>query len=217
MVPMAELRPERRWPPGLALLLLTLMPLLLPGRLTMGPGWLLPVACGALFVTVAATSLAGDRRGSRVVRRLSLVLIGALVVGAVWSTVRLIDDLVHDGTLASSPAELLSSGALVWVNNNIIFGLLYWELDGGGPARRGLDHRPPDFAFPQTLDPALAAPGWRPTFVDYLYLGLTNALAFSPTDAMPLVPWAKLTMALQSLISVSVLSLVIARAVNVLT
>ena len=105
----------------------------------------------------------------------------------------------------------------MWVNNNVIFGLLYWELDGGGPAHRGLHDRPPDFAFPQTLDPALAAPGWRPTFVDYLYLGLTNALAFSPTDAMPLVPWAKLTMALQSLISVSVLSLVIARAVNVLT
>lgn len=67
------------------------------------------------------------------------------------------------------------------------------------------------------MNPALAPPGWRPRFVDYLYLGFTNALAFSPTDVMPLVPWAKVTMVVQSLISMGILALVVARAVNVFT
>ena len=74
----------------------------------------------------------------------------------------------------------------------------------------------PDFAFPQQLAPEIAPPGWRPRFVDYLYIGFTNATAFSPTDVMPLVPWAKLAMVLQSTVSLALLGLVIARAVNIL-
>jgi hypothetical protein len=74
----------------------------------------------------------------------------------------------------------------------------------------------PDFAFPQHTSPHLAPPGWRPVFLDYLYLGLTNSIAFSPTDTMPLTHWAKLAMAVQSVASLAVLGLVIARAVNVL-
>ena len=67
------------------------------------------------------------------------------------------------------------------------------------------------------MNPELAPKGWRPQFVDYLYLGFTNATAFSPTDVMPLVPWAKIAMAVQSVISLAILGLVIARAVNVFT
>ena len=90
------------------------------------------------------------------------------------------------------------------------------ELDGGGAAERA-DHLPthPDFAFPQQLNPGIGPPDWRPRFIDYLYLGFTNATAFSPTDVMPLVPWAKIAMTVQSLISLVILGLVIARAVNV--
>jgi hypothetical protein len=73
------------------------------------------------------------------------------------------------------------------------------------------------FAFPQQLNPDLAPPGWRPRFIDYLYLGFTNAIAFSPTDTMPLAPWAKVAMAIQSMISLAILGLVVARAVNVFT
>jgi hypothetical protein len=95
--------------------------------------------------------------------------------------------------------------------------LLYWQLDGAGPAARLYGTRPcPDFAFPQHVNPDLAPPGWRPVFFDYLYLGYTNAVAFSPTDAMPLALWAKGAMAIQSAISILILSLVVARAVNVL-
>jgi hypothetical protein len=76
---------------------------------------------------------------------------------------------------------------------------------------------PRDFAFTQQLSPELAPPGWRPRYVDYFTLGMNTSTAFSPTDVMPLVSWAKLTMTLQSLISLAVIGLVIARAVNVLT
>ena len=75
----------------------------------------------------------------------------------------------------------------------------------------------PEFAFPQQINPDLATPGWRPIFVDYLYLGFTNSTAFSPTDVMPLVPWAKSAMAVQATVSLVVIGLVVARAVNVLT
>ncbi len=108
-------------------------------------------------------------------------------------------------------------GSLVWVYIIITFSFLYWELDGGGPetrARRAPEF--PDFAFPEHLNPRVTRPGWRPEFFDYLYLGFTNATAFSPTDVMPLARWAKLSMALQATASIVVLGLVIARAVNIL-
>jgi uncharacterized membrane protein len=169
-----------------------------------------------------AAIVAGDpgriSRRSRLLRGLSIALVAVLVLGALSSTVLLIDALVHGGPETNSADTLLLAGTTVWVQNIIAFALLYWELDGGGAAARA--HRlprHPGFAFPHQQNPALAPAGWRPRFVDYLYLGFTNALAFSPTDAMPLVPWAKVTMAVQSLISMGILALVVARAVNVFT
>ena len=83
------------------------------------------------------------------------------------------------------------------------------------PAQRLPVH--PDLAFPQQLNPDLADPRWRPRYLDYLYLGLTNSTAFSPTDVMPLVPWAKIIMSVQAVASLLILGLIVARAVNVLT
>jgi len=138
------------------------------------------------------------------------------VVGALWSTVLLIDGLVHGGPQTNSARDLLEAGSIVWLSNNIAFGLLFWELDGGGAAARA-HHVPlhPDLAFPQQLNPRIGPPDWRPRFLDYLYLSFTNATAFSPTDVMPLVSWAKIAMAVQAVISLAILGLVIARAVNV--
>ncbi len=101
--------------------------------------------------------------------------------------------------------------------NCIAFALLFWQLDSGGPATRAFraaEH--PDFAFPQQLAPELAPPGWTPFFFDYLYLGFTNAVALSPTDVMPLTHRAKVPMLVESLASLVLIGLVIARAVNVL-
>ena len=112
----------------------------------------------------------------------------------------------------------LVRGALVWLGNNVVFALVYWLFDGGGAYARARHTRPyPDLSFPQHQNPELAPPGWRPKFGDYLYLGLSTATAFSPTDVMPLAPWAKLAMAVQTLISLVVFTLVIATAVNVLS
>ena len=128
----------------------------------------------------------------------------------------LIDHLINGGAETNSASDLLQAGTLVWVSNNIAFALLYWELDGGGAATRAQNpagHA--DFGFPQQLNPRIAQPNWRPRFIDYLYLGFTNATAFSPTDVMPLAPWAKIAMTVQSLISLAILGLVVARAVNI--
>ena len=146
----------------------------------------------------------------------SAVLVFILAGAVLLSTAKLIDDLINGGQITKSASALLASGALVWLGNCLIFGLMYWLLDSGGPLARYLHERPfPDFAFSQQLSPELAPPGWRPLYVDYFVLGVTTSTAFSPTDVMPMRAWAKLMMAAQSLISLTVVGLVIARAVNV--
>ena len=180
-----------------------------PGRSVAAPGPLHELLLeGRLVVELAA-------------RRRGRLPAGTLNLGgcpAQAGTGLVIDALLKGGAETNSASALLSAGAIVWVSNNIAFSLLFWELESGGAAARA--HRlprHPDFAFPQQLNPDRAPAAWRPRFIDYLYLGFTNALAFSPTDTMPLVPWAKVAMAVQSLISLAILGLVVARAVNVFT
>jgi hypothetical protein len=113
--------------------------------------------------------------------------------------------------------QLLVGAAIVLTTNIVTFGLLYWQVDGGGPAGRLVRAEPyPDFQFPQTGTPGLAAPDWQPRFQDHLYVAYTNVVAFSPTDAMPLTHRAKGLMVLQSLISLAVLVVVISRVINIL-
>ena len=207
---------EARWPMAGAVLAAMVLTLLLPDDLRAGPRWLLPLIEGALLVALIAADPGKIDNRSRALRMLSIVLVAVLVLGALSETVQLIDDLIHGGPETNSATELLQAGSIVWVSNNIAFALLYWELDGGGAAARA--HNVPshaDFAFPQQMNPRIAPPDWRPRFIDYLYLGFTNATAFSPTDTMPLVPWAKIAMTVQAVVSIAILGLVIARAVNV--
>jgi hypothetical protein len=115
-----------------------------------------------------------------------------------------------------SGAELLFKALTVWATNVIAFGLWFWAFDRGGPARRLQPDPPPaDFQFPQLENPQLAAPGWQPHLLDYIYVSFTNAIAFSPTDAMPLSRWAKLLMLFESATSSLTVLLVAARAVNI--
>ena len=112
---------------------------------------------------------------------------------------------------------LLGRGAAIWVENVIVFSLWYWQLDRGGPAERAAGAPiPPSFAFPENATPELAPAGWRPAYPDYLYLAYTNATAFSPTDTLPVRRWAKLTMMVQSTLSLVIAILVLARAINIL-
>jgi hypothetical protein len=189
---------------------------LLPDPVRLGPTWLIPGLEALLLIAIVAADPGRITRRSRELRVLSIALVGLLVFNSLWSTALLLDELIGGGSTTKDATALLSAGVTVWVSNNLAFSLLFWELDGGGAAARTLEpplH--PDFAFPQQLNPQFAPRGWQPMFIDYLYLGFTNSLAFSPTDVMPLVHWTKVSMGLQALISFSIVGLVIARAVNV--
>lgn len=217
-----ELAGEPRWPPATAVLAFiafsVVLRLVLPSEQSLGPVWLIPLVEGWLLVVLLASNHAELDRRSRSLRRALLVLVWLLVAAALWATVVLVARLITGGGETNSPGPLLAAGALVLAGNNLAFALLYWGLDCGGPAIRaaGLP-RHPDFAFPQQLNPELAPPGWRPAFLDYVYVAFTNSTAFSPTDAMPMTHWAKLTMVVQALVSLAIIGLVVARAVNVLT
>jgi hypothetical protein len=208
---------EPRWHMASAVVAAIVLTILMPDDLRLGPNWLLPVIVGVLLVALIAGDPGRIDRRTGPLRALSVALISVLVFGALWATALLVSHLINGGKETESADALLEAGSIVWVSNILAFGLLYWELDGGGAAERA--HRPPsgsvDLAFPQQMNPELAPAHWRPRFIDYLYLGFTNATAFSPTDAMPFAPWAKITMAVQALISLVVLGLVIARAVNI--
>jgi hypothetical protein len=207
---------EKRWPMAAAVVAAMVLTVLLPGDVRAGPAWLLPAVEGLLLAALIAGDPGAIDRRSGLLRTLSIGLVAVLVAAALSSTVLLIDQLIGGGAQTDSAGDLLEAGSVVWASNIIAFALLYWELDGGGAAARAqpLQHYA-DFAFPQQMNPELAGPGWRSRFIDYLYLGVTNATAFSPTDVMPLTPRAKAAMVVQSLISLAILGLVIARAVNV--
>ena len=213
-----SIRGERRWPMAVAVALGIVLTVLLPSSLKLGPSWLIPLVEALLLGAVVVTDPGRIDRRSQLLRWLSIVLVAILLLTALSFTVQLVSELINGGPATNSANELLRAGSLVWISNNLAFALLYWQLDGGGAAAR-LRHQKthPDLAFPQQLSPRLAGVDWRPQFVDYLYLGFTNATAFSPTDVMPLAPWAKLAMLAQSLISLAILTLVIARAVNIFT
>ena len=213
---------EPRWPLALVLstfiVLTIVLRVVVPDRVSIGPHWLLAALEIALLVVLIAADPTHLARRVSWLRPVAISLIGSLALIAIATSAILVVDLVRGSEVTKSATSLLTSGAHIWLGNAVIFGLLYWELDGGGPLARYRHERAhPDFAFSQQLNPELAPDGWRPRYVDYLILGITTSTAFSPTDVMPMSAWAKLAMAVQSLISLTVIGLVIARAVNVFT
>jgi hypothetical protein len=178
--------------------------------------WLL-VAVPLLLLTL---DLALTLGGSGLVRsrQAALLLLGLLVLGNFTAVVILVAGLVTEKSSDLSGGELLLTAFVIWTADVIVFGLWFWEVEAGGPGARthAAKRRPHDFRFPQDEDPDLASTDWRPQVWDYLYVSLTNAIAFSPTDTMPLSLRAKAMMGLESAISAVTVLLVAARAVNVL-
>jgi hypothetical protein len=153
-----------------------------------------------------------EQTGKR--RMVALSLLGVVNLTNAFLVATLIVSLVHGDE--RSGAQLLLKAMTVWSTNVISFGLVFWAIDRGGPVRRAKpDPPPPDFQFPQMENPQLAAPGWYPQLVDYVYVSFTNCIAFSPTDAMPLSRRAKLLMLGESGVSAMTVLLVAARAVNI--
>jgi uncharacterized membrane protein len=207
---------EPHWPAQVTVLAAIVLQLLLPSRLTVGSKWILP---GLELVTLLALFIASPQRieaPHSLRRQLTLTTTAIVTLANGISLVLLAHNLLHHGT--PHARQLIIAGTLIWLTNVLAFGLWYWEIDRRGPGLRaaGLDG-PPDFLFPNMTDEiARLSPGWRPRFVDYLYVSLTNATAFSPTDTMPLTAQAKMMMGLQSLVSLVTLGLVVSRAVNIL-
>jgi uncharacterized membrane protein len=204
----------------------------LPSRFIAGPSagafttvrWVVP-ALTALLLAALLVSLPGSRlmttlgwAGDRlhVTRRWLSLATTAVVSAANTASIVLLVHLLVNGAHANA-STLLRAAVHMWVVNVLLFGLWYWQLDGGGPLARPLC-KPTnlDFLFPQHTEPTLRDSGWRPLFLDYLYVSFTNAAAFSPTDTMPLSRWAKMLMLAQSAISLSLAVMVVARAVNIL-
>ena len=218
-------QPGRRYPPPgvvesilpaqLTVLAAIVLQLSLPGRLTVGPRWLLPALEGALALGLSVAT-PRELEGDHPLRRRVAVSLVALVSAAnVYSLAALTHYLLHHHVTKGQ--ELIVSGVVIWMTNFLIFGLWYWEMDRGGPGKRaaGRDGAP-DFLFPQMADDRIEPINWRPKFIDYLYVSLTNATAFSPTDTMPLTPMAKTMMGVQSLVSLVTIGLIVSRAVNIL-
>ena len=209
-------RGELHWPPQLTILVAIALQLLLPDRLAISPvfKWIVPALEGAMLVALVIASPNRLQAPHSVRRRLGLSLTALASLANGISLVLLAHFLLHHNP--DNGRDLIIAGSEIWLTNVLIFALWYWEVDRGGPGRRaaGCDGAP-DFLFPQMTETRLCG-GWRPQFVDYLYVSLTNAAAFSPTDTMPLSPQAKLLMGLQSLVSLVTIGLVVSRAVNIL-
>jgi len=182
--------------------------------------WWLWLLIAVPYFCLAATLLLGlgrlvrhDRRREAVVLLLVLVWVFN-VLGVVALVVSLI---AHSGVHITG-RELLFAGSAVLFTDVIAFGLAFWELDCGGPVARALATAPrkPDFQFPQDENPVLAREDWSPRLWDYFYVSLTNSIAFSPTDVMPLTRPAKALMGAESALSAIAVLLVAARAVNIL-
>jgi uncharacterized membrane protein len=155
-------------------------------------------------------------RHSPIRRRVAIGMIAFVSAANIASLVLLSHRLLHGGK--ENGHQLILSGIVLWCTNVLLFGLWYWETDRGGPVAREKGERDfPDFLFPQMTSPRWAPKGWMPRLIDYLYVSLTNATAFSPTDTMPLTATAKWLMGTQSIVSLVTVGLVVARAVNILS
>ena len=212
-----NLEHEARWPAIVALLAICGINLALPPSLVAGPRWLSLALVSALLIP----STLAHRRGRHDVNRiLTFVVLGIVAAGLGASLVLLVTVLPDH---KESPLELLRSAAALWFSNVLLFALWYWRLDAGGPHQRDLrpGHSDGAFLFPQMTMTAEARSetgnaDWSPRFIDYLFLAFNTSTAFSPTDVPVLSRWAKVLMMLQSIISLVIVALLAARAVNIL-
>ena len=196
----------------------------LPGRFIAGTSagafaasrWIVPVLTLILLAALVGTFPMERTPRIHLTRRyLSLGAIAVVSAANSASIILLVHLLLNGAHVNAGP--LLRAAVHMWAVNVLLFGLWYWQLDGGGPVERPkcAPHKR-DFLFPQQIEPVLMEGGWEPKFIDYLYVSFTNAAAFSPTDTMPLSRWAKMLMLVQSAISLALAVMVVARAVNIL-
>jgi uncharacterized membrane protein len=207
---------EPRWPMATAVLAATILYVGMPHSGAVTGWWVFPVLQLVLLGCLVVEDPGRIDRRSVTLKWLMTALLVVMTLGTMVAVIVLAYEILVAAPGISATA-LLGRGAAVWFANVIIFSLWYWQIDRGGPAERAAGSSiPASFAFPENATPELVPPGWRPEYPDYLYLAYTNATAFSPTDTLPVRRWAKLTMMIQSTMSLVIAILVIARAINVL-
>src|SRR5437764_10104077 len=195
---------------ALAGILLTgLLYLVLPPNVIIGPNWLLLVVEGVFVVPLVIDVMTAWNLSHAARRILVLVPLGVSTLALVVGVVLFILTLPAD----KHATNLLRAAALLWSFNILVFALWYWEVDGGGPWKRHRSgHRAADFLFPQQV----AGEHWAPHFLDYLFLAFTGATALSPADTYPLTKLAKVLMMFEAVLSLTVIGILVARAVNIL-
>jgi hypothetical protein len=209
-------RAENRWPAIVAILAVAGVYAALPESLAVGPRWLQAVVVGALLIPNVIAHHLGAHGVNQVFGH---IISAVLTLFMVWSLALLIVALPAHTEL---PVVMLRSAVALWITNVLVFALWYWRLDGGGPNARDArgHHLEGAFLFPQmTLAHTSRVPPdkrWSPTFIDYLFLAFNTSTAFSPTDTAILSRWAKILTMLQASISLSVVAILAARAVNIL-
>ena len=210
-------QPEPRWQVILALLAVAAIYMALPRELVVGPSWLLPLMVVVLLIPTVFAHRTGLHSLNHV---LGIVIAAIITVGLITSVVLLVTTI--PGRTAP-PLALLRSGGSLWLTNVLVFALWYWRLDGGGPRARETKHEfgSRSFVFPQMQIEKMerktfGVERWRPGFVDYLFVAFTTSSTFGPTDAPILTHWAKFLTIIQILISLTIMVLLISRAVGVL-
>ncbi|HXM97061.1 MAG TPA: hypothetical protein VN982_01160 [Candidatus Dormibacteraeota bacterium] len=202
---------EPRWPAFVAMLAASGVYLALPKPLEVGPTWALPSITAVLLVPILALDY---YRRYHMARFLTMIANTIITLAMIASLVLLVKGIPEH---LETPKALLRSASALWITNILVFALWYWKLDAGGPLKRA--H--PDgaakssFLFPQMLSQQERNSSWKPNFVDYLFLAFNTSTAFSPTDTAVLSRVAKMGMMLQSLISLMIIVLLAARAVNI--
>ncbi|MCU1549684.1 MAG: hypothetical protein JWR36_244 [Glaciihabitans sp.] len=211
-----ERKPESRWTAFVAIALALVLYFLIPQKVQPIPNWIVPSIGLVMLIPLFLLNPMRLTKETTWSRWVSISLAILLVLVAQFTIGYTIRELIIGK--ASGPDVLLDV-LLIWVTNVIAFSLVYWELDLGGPVARRIegtrDNRQIDFRFPQH-DGAPGNKFWEPGFIDYAYFSLSNMMAFSPTDVMPMTTRAKLLMGYQALTGFILLALVISRAVNIL-
>jgi hypothetical protein len=203
---------EPRWLALIAMLAAGLVYAALPSNLSAGPHWLLLVVMTAVFISAVISHRAGHHTADKVI---GYAASGILTIAMIWSLDLLVAAIPKREI---DPRILLRSAVALWVTNILVFALWYWRLDAGGPHERERvpGHKEGAFLFPQMNLEAASDPNWSPNFVDYLFLAFNTSTALSPADTPALSRWAKILMMIQSIISLAVVALLAARAVNIL-
>ena len=217
--PVQAARGEHWWPVALAIVVAAFLHVALPAKYRVDPAWVVPAVLLALLAALISGDPGRIDRQKTWLRIVTGAVIAFLTVANLLAAIHLFHDILTNNKLfAGNATGLLATGGVIWATNVIAFALWYWDLDAGGAASRaaGVKQPSPAFVFPEMTMPEYAPSDWYPEFADYLSLSFNTATAFGPTDVSAVKRWAKMMMTAESAVSLSVVVLVVSRAVNLL-